>query len=97
MNGNKETPLTRSVGNITWVVSALITFGTLLDAHAMTNGWVVETAAQYTRDISHVRAVSLIWLGLCAVLIFSLSRAVMTAVLAAGGLTIIMRLFGNRD
>ena len=81
-----------SINGLGNVLAVIVMFLATPPAYSSTVGWVQDfTAQHYGYGFEDLTA--LIWGGLCAVLIFFLSRATIATALTMGGLALATRLF----
>jgi len=86
MKSQSDTPFTRSFGSITWVISALSAFAMLPSSYARSIDWVLSIATYYSFDEEFLSIVTLAWIAMLAVLIFSGVRAVLLGLMSFLGL-----------
>jgi len=67
----------------------------LAPAHIQTRNWAIQTAQQYTSDFQTLQITEWVWMGLLAILIFSIVRAVLSAALSTIALFILMNISGR--
>ncbi|WP_195820649.1 hypothetical protein [Roseobacter sp. MH60115] len=94
---SNKSPLMESAGTITWLVSLIITYINFPWLFRATETWILSFASVYSRDEGFFAFVSLCWMAVLAFLIFSTIRALLSALIAAGGLALVMRFFSNKD
>ena len=97
MSGPKQSPLQRSIGDVTGIIAMVVTFFSLPVMWLKTTDTMQEMAAIYFPDPAFVASVSLIWLVLLGVLIFSGVRAVLSGILSAFGLALILFISRGKD
>ena len=95
MRSQNETAFSKSFGSITWVVSALVTFVLLPTSYGLSIDRILAVATYYSFDEGFLSVVSLAWIALLAVLIFSVVRATLSAAVSAIGLYIMLRVSGR--
>lgn len=93
----KSSAFQSSIGTITGIVSVLVTFVLLPPLWMTTTDWMKDMAAIYKNDPGFVSLISLVWLVILAMLIFSTVRAALSGALAAFGLLFVLLISRGRD
>lgn len=79
-----------------WLISAAVTFVLLPIAHGSTVNWV-QTFTYQAYGLELVAAATLAWMGILALLIFSVTRLLLALLTGAAGLAVLMWLFDRKD
>lgn len=97
MHGQKESVYVRSTGNITGILAFVGTVITLPVVWYLTLGWVEKLASFYSATDGFIAVVSLGWLVMLGVLLFSIMRLGMTALFSAIALFFVLYFSRDRD
>lgn len=97
MQPPKKSPLMEASGTIIWLTSLVTTFVLWPRFFYLTDDWILGIARMYSRDPEFFAIASFGWMVVSAFLLFNVTRAVLSALVAAGGLATIMRFLRDKD